>query len=72
MTWVFDGQKVLFLWEWRWVPCVVACAMGNTARVVNPLLNIDTREDVDQLKEIEHVNEESVAGEKGVLHPVES
>ena len=71
MTWVSDGQKVLILWKWRWVPCVVACAMGDTARIVNPLLQIDTWEDVTNLKEMVNDRKEDVAGEKGVLRSVE-
>jgi hypothetical protein len=34
----------------RWLLCVVACAMGNTARVVNELHGIDTWFDVDDLR----------------------
>ena len=71
MTWVFDGQKVLFFWEKRWVPCVVAQAMGDTARVVNPLMGINTWEDVINLKEMVNDHKEDVAGKEGILRAVE-
>ena len=33
----------------KYVLCVVVCAMGNTARCANELLDIDTWFDVDEL-----------------------
>ena len=43
---LFDGQEVLAPIkkgpEYRLLKCVVASAMGDTARVVNELLGVDT------------------------------
>jgi len=50
MTYVNDGQRVFAPFKGRWVPCVVVCAMGNTARVVNLFVGLDTWFDVGELR----------------------
>lgn len=55
MTWAFDGQWVQFKKARVKVPFVVVCAMGNTARVVNETLKIDTWADVDELEPVPEV-----------------
>jgi len=56
MSYVYEGQRVFVPIRNRWVPCVVVCAMGDTARVVNHLHQIDTWFRVDQLRAIAVVN----------------
>ena len=55
MTWVFEGQVVQFIKASTKVPFVVACSMGNTARIVNEVLGIDTWADVDELEPVPEV-----------------
>jgi hypothetical protein len=64
MTWVYDGQKVLFIYtknlypapaEHRWLLCEVKAAMGTTARVVNEMHNVDTWADVHELEPLPDV-----------------
>lgn len=55
MTWVYDGQVVQFKKATKKIPFVVACAMGNTARIVNEMLKIDTWADVDELEPVPEV-----------------
>lgn len=54
MTWVFDGQKVRFVYNSRdgsrkWVLCTVACGAGRLARVVNETYGIDRWVEVEAL-----------------------
>lgn len=72
MNWAYDGQRVTFMYKERRVPGTVTQAMGDTARVENPLLKIAVWLDVQDLEECTDDREKSVAGKQGVLHLVES
>lgn len=73
--WVYDGKEVLLEYiHPRYIACVVKCAAGNNARVVNEEYEIDkwvNVEDLADLPESKHVRKEDVPREQGVLHPVE-
>ena len=71
MNWVYDGQPVMFMYNKRRTPGTVTQAMGNLARVENPLLKIAIWLDVQELEECTDDREKSVAGQEGVLHLVE-
>jgi hypothetical protein len=49
VSFVDEGQEVLCFIKGRRVLCKVEAAMGDTARVVNPLLHIDTWVAVNEL-----------------------
>lgn len=52
VTFIDDGMEVYWVkrrGEHKMLLCRVACAMGNTARVVNELHGVDTWADVDEL-----------------------
>ena len=50
MRYVYDGQKVIATIDGKRLLCLVACAMGNTARIVNELHGVDTWIDVGDLR----------------------
>lgn len=61
MTWAYDGQPVWFMLEEvqqgesrvrRLVQGVVACAMGNLARVTSEQYDVDTWFPVSELEEV--------------------
>jgi hypothetical protein len=51
VAFVDDGMEIYFLYKGNMILCRVACAMGDTARVVNELHGIDTWAAVDELRE---------------------
>lgn len=55
MKWAYDGQVVQFIEAFPKVPFVVACAMGDTVRIVNEVLKIDTWAKVDELEPVPEV-----------------
>lgn len=42
IKYVNDGMEVYFCYKNRYILCKVECAMGDIARVTNPLYKIDT------------------------------